>query len=585
MTDNRSTAHSNIPANLKRVVEAWLLADPDPQTRKQLASLLEQGDLAALESCFSAPLTFGTAGLRGQLGPGPARMNRLVVRQAAAGLADYLGSGSTVVIGFDARHNSLEFAQDSARVLACAGVKALLLARPLPTPVLAFAIQWLGCDGGVMVTASHNPRNDNGYKVYLGDGAQITPPHDQAIEAAIRGRSIDNIPLAEATDSNIVYLGDEVVEAYLAAVVGPLGSTETFANTNLKNENVGGRAPEIVYTPMHGVGGEVLLAAFNRAGLATPSLVTTQFEPDGDFPTLPFPNPEEPGALDEAITTAEQLGAQLILANDPDADRLGVAIKYEGRWRILTGNEIGALLGDYVLRNTSGDDRFVATTIVSSRLLEKMAADHGVHYRDTLTGFKWIVRPAIDQPELRFVFGYEEALGFLVTDQVRDKDGISAAVMFAQLYNDLLASGLSVMSRLSDIYQRYGLHTTQTWQLRFHDVANIAKLMTEARALPPTTLGGLTVTETTDYLSTECERVGLGTNAVGWQLGDRGRVLLRPSGTEPKAKFYLEVFTSIGSAEEVAQAEVVSEELISAIREDLTSRFSLPVSEGFEGEK
>lgn len=582
MLEKQISPHFKIPDVLWQQATKWLDADPDPATRAALQKLLDNGAVDEIEACFGAPLTFGTAGLRGEVGPGPARMNRLVVRQAAAGFAEYLGTDSTVVIGYDARHNSREFAEDTARVFAATGSKALLLTTPLPTPVLAFAVLWFGADGGVMVTASHNPRGDNGYKVYLGDGAQITPPHDQAIEAAISAHRVEEVQLAEPDDALIVYLDDSVVNAYLDAVVPLAAIAETTAPPEMESrKSVHGHLnADIVYTAMHGVGGSVLLEAFRRAGLAEPTVVTSQMEPNGDFPTLPFPNPEEPGALDEAIAEADRIGATTILANDPDADRLGVALHTGSGWRKLTGNEIGALLGDYTLRNTSGEDRFVATTIVSSRLLQKMAAAESVHYQDTLTGFKWIVRPAIENPALRFVFGYEEALGFLVTSQLRDKDGISAAVMFAQLLEELEAQGSNPLDRLAEIYTQHGVHTTQTWQIRFAVVNDISKLMDKARHQAPSHLGGIAVTETIDYLDETSSTSGVGTDALGWMLGSRARVLLRPSGTEPKAKFYIEVFTTMQQGEDVAKLETFAQELIAAIRNDLTSQFSLPVTEG-----
>ena len=409
--------------------EAWWALDPDPDTRAELRALLEAGDEAELERRFAGRVAFGTAGLRAPLGAGPMRMNRVVVRQATAGLVRFLPEGATVLIGYDARHKSDVFAQDVAGVVAAAGGRALLLPLRLPTPVLAFAVRHLGTDAGVMITASHNPPADNGYKVYLDDGAQIVPPADAEIAAAIDAVAAEGpIAVADPDDPRIEVLGAEVISAYLDALVaGGL---------------VAAREVNVVYTAMHGVGRDVLLAAFGRAGFPAPNVVADQCEPDPDFPTVAFPNPEEPGALDLALARAQALGADVILANDPDADRLGVAIpEDDGDWRSLTGDEIGSLLADHVLRNTDGDDRLVATTVVSSRLLSKMAAAHGVHFAETLTGFKWIVRPALEHPEWRFVFGYEEALGYLVGDAVHDKDGIGAALAFAGLVADLKDPG------------------------------------------------------------------------------------------------------------------------------------------------
>jgi phosphomannomutase len=391
----------HIPEDLRQQVEAWIAADPDEGTSRELRSLLAAGDVDGLAERFDGPLEFGTAGLRGRLGAGPHRMNRLVVRQAAAGLAAYLGSGSTVVIGHDARHKSLRFAEDTARVLAAAGCRAIVLPRALPTPVLAFAVRHFGADGGVMVTASHNPPADNGYKVFLADGAQIVPPHDTVISEHIAVAATRDIRSATASDARIERVDESVVDEYLAMVercrldrdVAPL---------------------DVVYTALHGVGRDVLVAALERSGLRTPLVVAAQAEPDPDFPTVDFPNPEEAGALNLALEMARDTDADLVIANDPDADRLGVAVPTPDGWRPLTGNEIGILLADHVLCHTSGENRLVVTTIVSSRMLSAMAERHGVRYAETLTGFKWIVRPGLEDPTSHFVMGYEEALGYSV---------------------------------------------------------------------------------------------------------------------------------------------------------------------------
>jgi phosphomannomutase len=539
--------------------ETWWALDPDPDTRAELRALLEAGDEAELERRFAGRLAFGTAGLRAPLGAGPMRMNRVVVRQATAGLVRFLPDGARVLIGYDARHKSDVFAQDVAGVVAAAGGTALLLPLRLPTPVLAFAVRHLGTDAGVMITASHNPPADNGYKVYLHDGAQIVPPADAEIAAAIDAVAAEGpIAVADLDDPRIEVLGADVVSAYLDALVsGGL---------------VAAREVNVVYTAMHGVGRDVLLAAFGRAGFPAPNVVADQCEPDPDFPTVAFPNPEEPGALDLALARARALDADVILANDPDADRLGVAVPDDGDWRSLTGDEIGSLLADHVLRNTEGDDRLVATTVVSSRLLSKMATAHGVHFAETLTGFKWIVRPGLEHPEWRFVFGYEEALGYLVGDAVHDKDGIGAALAFAGLVADLKADGQTVHDRLDALAEEHGLHATRPLTLRFDDedgLTRIATRMAAVRRDPPATLGDRDVEAIRDLLDDPDLPE---TDALLFRLGGGARVVMRPSGTEPKLKCYLEVVEPV--AGDVAAARHRADAALDALVTDLDHRLS-----------
>ncbi len=547
---------------LTAFIKRWVEADPDPATRDEVAALLAGDDHLGLLDRFGSRLTFGTAGLRGELGAGPNRMNRLVVRQAAAGLMAHLRQGAKVVIGRDARHGSAEFAADTARVVAAAGGTALVLPAPMPTPLVPFAVTHLGADAGVMVTASHNPPRDNGYKVYLGDGAQIVPPVDSEIASAILTASEAPVGLSDPDDPQIVAVGDEIVDAYL----------EMVEQCRLVPEAPG---VSTVYTAMHGVGRDLLTAAFARAGYPAPHQVAEQVDPDPDFPTVAFPNPEEPGALDLALALADRVSPTLVIANDPDADRLGVAVRGPDGWRALSGNEVGVLLGDHILRHTSGPDRLVVTTIVSSRLLSAMAAAAGVHYADTLTGFKWIVRPAIADPSRRFVFGYEEALGYAVTDRVRDKDGISAALLFVELASVLAESGRTVLDRLDELAVEHGLHVTDTWAIRFDGIAagaQMASVMAAVRSLTPPTLGGLPVTGTHDYLH---PAAGLEpTDAVRLDLDDRGRVVVRPSGTEPKAKVYIEVVQPT-SATTIEADRRTAQESIAAIKEDLAGHLGL----------
>ncbi|GAA1079264.1 phospho-sugar mutase [Nocardiopsis metallicus] len=517
----------------------WLDQDPDPATRGELGALLarvEVGDgqaLADLTDRFAARLEFGTAGLRGALGAGPNRMNRVVVMRAAAGIGAWLGEGGRhVVIGYDARHRSADFARDSAAVLTGAEHRVSLLPGPLPTPVLAHTLRALGADAGIVVTASHNPPQDNGYKVYVGGsgddaGSQIVSPVDTEISAAIDAVGpVGALPLGE----DWTVLGPEAVAGYLDAV------------TALVPE--GPRDLSVVYTPMHGVGGRVLMEAVERAGFAAPAVVAEQFEPDPDFPTVAFPNPEEPGAMDLALAAGRTRGADLVVANDPDADRLALAVPGHG---LLTGNEVGGLLAQYVLDHTSGDDRVVATSIVSSSLLGKIARDRGVHYEETLTGFKWLARAGA--PGHKRVFSYEEALGYCAGGDrgrpVADKDGISAALLALSMAAEAKSRGRTLVDLLDDQARKYGLHLSDQLSVRVEDLSEISAAMRRLRAEPPAAFGPLKVTGVVDFAD---GREGLPpTDALRFELGDGvwGRVTLRPSGTEPKLKAYAEVVLGV----------------------------------------
>jgi phosphomannomutase len=509
-------------AELAAQVEAWIADDVDPAAAAQLRDLLERGADAELADRFSGPLTFGTAGLRGPVRAGPNGMNRAVVRRAAAGVAAWLGEhghgGAPVVVGYDGRHGSPEFAQDSAAIFAAAGFQAQLLPRLLPTPVLAFAVQHLGAAAGVMVTASHNPPQDNGYKVYASDGAQIVPPMDMEIEAAIRAvHSTREIPLAP---EGVTVLDESIVEAYVRAIAGLI--------------TAGPRDVRIVHTAMHGVGTEVARKVFAAARFAPLIAVPQQERPDADFPTVAFPNPEEPGALDLAFALAREQHADVIIANDPDADRCAVAVPLpDGTWRMLRGDEVGALLADTLLRK--GVRGTYATTIVSSTLLKAMAERHGVGYAETLTGFKWISRAAPD-----LVFGYEEALGYAVAPElVRDKDGISAALLVAELAAELEQHGSSLPQRLDELAHEYGRYATDQVSLRVDDLSVISDTMSRLRADPPATLLGEPVTVTDLLPDADVVR-------LTWTAGRAG---VRPAGPEPKLKAYLEVVVADGSAE------------------------------------
>ncbi len=509
-------------AELVERVRAWIADDPDPQTRADLKQLLAAGEEAALAERFSGSLTFGTAGLRGPMRAGPNGMNVAVARRAAAGLAAYLRQTvdgiPTVVIGYDARHHSRDFAVDSARVMAGAGLNVELLGAALPTPVLAYATRARGADAGVMVTASHNPAIDNGYKVYL-DGTQIIPPQDALIEAAIAGApGASQLPLSQS----FVTLNAQVQRDYLAAIT---------SRSLLPDRDVA-----IAYTPLHGVGGATMLEAFARGGFAAPVVVAEQADPDPDFPTVAFPNPEEPGATDLLLELAERTGADIAIANDPDADRCAVADMSAGG-RQLTGDELGLLLADHILTHrTRGAGRaLVATTIVSSSALNALAAARGASAVTTLTGFKWLARAG--GPEL--VFAYEEAIGYAVDlDDVRDKDGISAALMAAEIAAALKRTGRTLIDRLDELACEIGLFATRQLSVRHRDPRAGARVIERLLAETPPELGGKRVHGAHDLSHprdglppTEGARLGLA----------GGRVIVRPSGTEPKVKAYLEV--------------------------------------------
>ena len=510
------------------VALTWLTAEPDEDIRFELQQLLD-GDPEELNRRFEDRLLFGTAGLRAEIGAGPMRMNRLVVRQAAAGLVDYLlrtvdgAAQAGILIGFDARRKSDVFALDTARVAAARGMKAWLLPHVVPTPVLAWNITEIGAAAGVMVTASHNPPRDNGYKVYLGSGAQIVPPHDELISQVIARFDPTSVELAPEDSPLIEILGGECVDNYL----------RWLPAVRLRPDV---RSIKVAYTAMHGVGGATALAAFSAAGFERPIFVADQQAPDGTFPTVAFPNPEEAGAMDQVIDLARRLGAVIALANDPDADRLGVAIPLSesgsGEWRLLRGDEIGWLLGDHILRHTKGDDRLVVTTLVSSSLLGKMARYHGVDFEETFTGFKWIADAAIRRSDKRLVFAYEQALGYLVASRPLDKDGITAAVLMAEVAALAREEGTTIQGRLDDIAEQYGGHVIAEMSVKMSP-ADGAAAVERLRVDPPTTIGGRKVVAVEDFAEANLLRVWLD------EVGGRGvRLQVRPSGTEPKVKLY-----------------------------------------------
>ncbi|MFF4251375.1 phospho-sugar mutase [Streptomyces sp. NPDC001663] len=538
--------HDDLIARAK----TWLAEDPDPETRDELSKLIEAGDVTELADRFSGTLQFGTAGLRGELGAGPMRMNRSVVIRAAAGLAAYLnakgGRGGLVVIGYDARHKSADFARDTAAVMTGAGLRAAVLPHPLPTPVLAYAIRHLGAVAGVEVTASHNPPRDNGYKVYLGDGSQIVPPADAEIAAEIDAIvSLNDVP---RPDSGWETLDNDVLDAYLARTDAVLARGSA-------------RTARTVYTAMHGVGKDTLLAAFARAGFPEPVVVAEQAEPDPDFPTVAFPNPEEPGAMDLAFAQANATDPDLIIANDPDADRCAVAVKDGTDWRMLRGDEVGALLAAHLV--SRGARGTFAESIVSSSLLGRIAEKAGLPYEETLTGFKWIARVE----GLRY--GYEEALGYCVDPGgVRDKDGITAALLITELASELKEQRRTLLDLLDDLAVEHGLHATDQLSVRVQDLSVIARAMERLREQPPTQLAGLAITKAED-LTQGTDKLPP-TDGLRYTL-DGARVIVRPSGTEPKLKCYLEVVVPVATHAGLPAAHATANDLLAAIKRDLSA--------------
>jgi len=558
----------------------WASQDPDPTTTAallELADLAGAGDAGAaqeLGDSFNGTLQFGTAGLRAALGPGPNRMNRVVVRRAAAGLAAFLtetvaaaapGTRPRAVVGFDARHNSDIFAEETAAIFTAAGIETFLMPAALPTPLLAYAVRNLDCDGGVMVTASHNPPQDNGYKVYLGRhavsesgrGAQIVAPYDAKIAAKIE--AVGALESIELADSGWSVLPTSITSDYESAMAG-LVDREHFPARELK----------IVLTPMHGVGGGTAVSVLNAAGFSDVTLVAEQAEPDPDFPTVAFPNPEEPGALDLALAAAAAAGADIVLANDPDADRAAVAAldPATNAWRMLRGDEVGALLGAHIVARLAAaapDEPHTgvfANSIVSSRLLSRIAAAAGYAHEETLTGFKWISRV----PGL--TYGYEEALGYCVAPElVRDKDGISAAVLIAELAAAAKAEGRTIFDTLDDLYLVHGLHASDQLSIRVADLGLLDAMMNRLRVNPPEAFGGSTVEVSVD-LAEGSDNLPP-TDGLLYITRDQSRVIIRPSGTEPKLKCYLEVIRPVESAAELAEARQAARTALDDVLRDV----------------
>ncbi|MBC7463329.1 MAG: phospho-sugar mutase [Actinobacteria bacterium] len=541
-------------SELRAEVEAWIIDDPDEESANQLRELLNLGDEESLKGYFSGFLQFGTAGLRGPIGPGPSRMNRAVVGRTATGLVNYMKARnlSSIVIGRDARHGSEDFTFETAEIMSGAGMRVYILPRPLPTPVLAFAIRELNVDVGVMVTASHNPPQDNGYKVYLGgtvdninyNASQIISPSDAQISAEIaKVVSLRSQPRAQVW----TILDDSVLNEYVA-------------RTSILAPNPG--KLKIVYTALHGVGTETIQAVFNSAGFPSLILVESQADPDPDFPTVAFPNPEEPGAIDLALETARAHNADLVIANDPDADRCAAAVNDPQRgWRMLRGDELGALLGEYIARQIKSG--ILANSIVSSSVLKKIAEHYSLEFRETLTGFKWLAKiPGL-------TFGYEEALGYCVDSRsVNDKDGISAALVLAQLATELHTEGKTLLDLLNEIWRRHGFHGTEQISIRVKDLSSVGVVLSALRSEPPKEISGHKVLSIDDLME-PTDGLPPTDGLRLWLAAQSGsiRIIIRPSGTEAKMKCYIEVVSSMGAKE--------AENTLNKLREPLTRLLSV----------
>ncbi|HET9058989.1 MAG TPA: phospho-sugar mutase [Acidimicrobiales bacterium] len=607
--------------DLEAAARAWLEADPDPVTREELARILAAGDTVALAERFQHPLVFGTAGLRGPLGAGPSRMNIAVVGHFSSGLARYLAAGTgrvgTVVVGHDARNRSADFAAAAAQTMAYRGARVLLLDQPLPTPLTAFAVRHFRASAGVMVTASHNPAPDNGYKVYLSDGAQVFPPHDA--EIALAAEAAQTVPARSAaehvpTGGNMASSGHvepvdirTLIDDYAGAVLGLV-------------RRDGPRDLQVVYTPVHGVGGAVVPDLLVRAGFGRPWMVPEQADPDPEFLTAPLPNPEEPGVLDLAIALARERGADIVFANDPDADRLAVAVPVPtgpgrsgptplrpaatsssgvGGWHIFTGDELGTLIGDHLLNSVAGEVAIgkvrphttpvaglrvsglrplVATSIVSSTFLAKLAAAAGVAHVETLTGFKWLARAGAGHPGHRLVFAYEEALGYACSEAVADKDGMSAALVVAEMAALAKAEGRSLLDRLDELESAHGVHTTSQWSGRIAGSGALQRLgaiMDRLRESPPLAIAGTSVLAFEDLLAGARPDLPA-SDVLIYHLDNGSRVVLRPSGTEPKLKVYFQVTTAPCPRSELSSARATARALTEQLHTGVANLVQIP---------
>jgi len=556
-------------------VTQWLTADPDPKTREELQTLIDQQMYDELEDRFKSRLEFGTAGLRGKVGCGPNRMNRLVIQQTALGLGEYLvkqvknAKNRGVVIGYDGRTDSQTFAHETASVLTALGIKVYLTHHVAATPIVAFGVKHFNAAAAVVVTASHNPPEYNGFKVYWENGAQIIPPHDSGIAAEIdiaATRIIPQLPLAEAEREDLlVWLRDDYYSTYRDAV----------NNNFLLTPSGDPKAVTIAYTAMHGVGANMAEDLLRDAGFNKVMSVKEQREPDGTFPTVNFPNPEEAGAMDMVIELADSIEAELACANDPDADRFAVAVrKPDSSYQMLTGDQVGTLFGHYLLSQTDAQKQLVGNTIVSSSLLSKIAAAHGAKYYQTLTGFKWLTNIAMQEQsdQHQFLFAYEEALGYTIGDTVWDKDGLSALVAFCQLAAELYSQGKTIWDQLESIYRQHGMYINAQKSIALDP--NSPPIGEMLRANPPKAIAGKQVWVTedlknsirTDHKTQQTEAIDLpGSDVLIYHLEGGARVIVRPSGTEPKLKCYYEVIGSFANNESFASAQERAEEQMSLL--------------------
>lgn len=559
---------------MERMLRRWLGRDPDERTRRELLALIEADATEEIAQRFRGRLEFGTAGLRGVVGAGPARMNRLVVRETTAGLGNYLlksqeqAAQRGVIIAYDGRTDSQQFAQDAGCVLAALGIRVHLTEQVAPTPLGAFGVRHLGCAAGIVITASHNPPEYNGYKVYWRNGAQIIPPQDAGIANEIRkaaGAEIPWIEFAQAKSSGLIrVLGKDFYQSYRDAI----------AHSPLFQQLGDPAAVSIAYTAMHGVGADMAEALLRDAGFARLHSVASQREPDGAFPTVAFPNPEEPGAMDAVIALAEEKQATLACANDPDADRLAVAVRTEaGAYQMLTGDQVGLLLGHHALSRPREHRPILCSTVVSSSLLHKVAEAAGAEFQETLTGFKWLMNVALNRENAnrRFLFAYEEALGYAFGPAVMDKDGLSALLAFAQMTAELAAENRTVLDELERLYRRHGLHLTRQASIPLSPGA--APIAERLRESPPSAIAGRGI-EAADDLKTGQRRFADGrtepielpaSDVLIYRLDDGARVILRPSGTEPKLKCYYEIARPVADAEPFATAEAQAQAALRAL--------------------
>lgn len=555
-------------------VSTWLARDPDPVTRQELQQLLDDNNKQEIEDRFSTRLAFGTAGLRGIVGAGPNRMNRLVIQETAIGLGRYLldtvnsAASRGVVIGYDGRPDSRQFAQDTASMLTALGINVYLTAKVAPTPVVAFGVHHFNAAAAVVVTASHNPPAYNGFKVYWGNGAQIIPPHDSGIAEQIDLASQEVLPVNSLEDAErlglLTWLNDDYFTAYRSAQ-----NNSPYLANHTEPANI-----SLAYTAMHGVGADMAETLLADAGFAHVYSVAAQREPDGRFPTVNFPNPEEPGAMDMVIAEASAHGAILACANDPDADRFAVAVRTEdGEYKMLTGDQVGVLLGHYLLTHSVPEQQLVGTTIVSSSLLEKIATALDAGFYKTLTGFKWLTNVAMEQQtqDQQFLFAYEEALGYTVGNTVWDKDGLSALVAFAQMTAELAANGHTVWDRLESIYREHGYYLNEQRSIALAPGA--ASVGDQLRADPPLCIAGRAVEMTEDlklgvrrFADGRTEDIDLpSSDVLIYYLDDESRVVVRPSGTEPKLKCYYEVVEAMSHEDSIKHVQQRAQEAMASL--------------------